>query len=246
MTMTRLPGFELVTYTGYVESPRPPLDTSASPRWVQTFDGRQWLLKREEDSAPEELIGEALGLFFGRELGARIPEAALFRDGARRGWLSHSVSPADVWSPETRDLVANPAEVAAMIVLDAVLANQDRHAENVLVTPAVRGPGRVVWAIDHGAVIATDATRLLALGSTPPVPHANTPRFAFAALAARVEATAARLEQMPETSILGLIDQAWAVGGRKVGPDHAARIRERCKVATVIADGYLHALGALP
>jgi hypothetical protein len=244
--MNLLLGHAFPRYSDYFASDRPPLDTSASPRFVKTVsDNRDWLLKLDEDSGPQEIIGEAFCWLFGREFGVKIPEAAIYANGARRGWVSELVPAIQNWSPEFRDQIINLDEVGKMLALDAIVGNPDRHGGNVLVDFQPDEAHVQLWAIDHGYAMVADAVQFRQLGLDAPEPHRDSPNLPYEVLRAPAMAAAQAMSVCNGSLLTRYVAEAWACVDRAPPSSIAELLIKRCKVAADIVDRYLKKLGEM-
>lgn len=127
--------------------------------FVRTPDGRRWVLK--VPATPGAVLAEAVAHRLGARLGIDQPDAAIFAGDfaalwptspnprpprvAETGWLSELVSGTTQHLAELpRDGVVNPETIAAAMVLDVVLHNEDRHKGNMLAMRTDDGRLRVV------------------------------------------------------------------------------------------------------
>ncbi len=220
-----------------------PLSTSASPRWVKTVDDKRWLLKRMEDSGPEEIIAEALAWRLGEALDLLIPTCALLIDGKHRGWLSSCLKDVDHWHPEARGRISNPDQVAGMLVLDAILGNSDRHQANLLVEWSADESSVRVWAIDHGAAQVADSVLFRQLGLDPPRPHRQSPQLPYRALASRARTAALRLQAMDAATLREMAEEAWSLVDQRPPAQTLDLLIQRCKLAVQIVEEYLNFFG---
>lgn len=135
------------------DGPEVPVAHTGKARYSIDDLGRRWVRKREENIGCEELLAEAIGWLMARRLGAPVPAAAIHMDAEGTSWLSGLVEPVVHWDNGHAPKVENLDELGAVLALDAIIHNPDRHAGNLLVQPQA-DPLRVkVWAIDHGQAL---------------------------------------------------------------------------------------------
>lgn len=223
-----------------------PMPTSASPRWVNTPDGREWLLKRMEDSGPEEIIAEGFAWLFGQTLGALIPPCALWRDGTQIGWLSERVKDVEHWGAGLHQRINNPRQVAAMLVLDALLGNRDRHAANLLVDWSLDQTSARLWAIDHGSAGIADVHMFQQLGWAAPRPHRDSPHLPYRLLAPLAHDVAVDAEALNAAQLRGQAEFAWSMVEQMPPTEIINLLVERCQRATKIVAEYLSFFGDTP
>ena len=115
--------------------------------------GRRWVRKRECNTGVEEFLAEMIGWLIGRRLSVPIPEAGVFVSENDRSWLSEQIPDVGHWDPSRAHLVTNMGGLGAMMALDALIMNADRHAGNILLQPEPDQLHLKAWAIDHGQAL---------------------------------------------------------------------------------------------
>lgn len=137
---------------------------------VCTPDGREWVRKKETDSGLQELLAEGVAWLFAKILGISMPEAAVNLSSPPEGssWLSERVDAVVAWNPASADHLLNPGEVGAMLTLDLILHNQDRHDGNLLLQPALDDLHLRALAIDFGNSLVGYPTNLDQAGLAVP------------------------------------------------------------------------------
>ncbi|MDX9722259.1 MAG: hypothetical protein RBU37_16065 [Myxococcota bacterium] len=225
-----------------VDAKAVPVPNGANATWAFDNENRYWVRKRIVNTGVESLFAECVGWLFGDTLGLRQPRAALFEAEDGWSWLSERVPNATHWSSELRDRIANLDEVGAMLALDAILLNEDRHAANILVQPSV-GDQVLLWAIDCGNALVsypddfTDTQRPSVRNHARglPVPALRLGALRAAELASRLER--AKLE--------AFIDEAVAVAEEPRGHEILELLCERCQSAVAIVNDHLDNLERL-
>ncbi len=112
---------------------------------------QQWVCKTAELAGADTLIAEIIGWYLGRSIGAPLPNAALLLtdpDGLSPAWLTETIPNAQHWSDAYLGILDNPEELGAILALDAILLNADRHERNLLLQES-NGSWKV-WCIDLG------------------------------------------------------------------------------------------------
>lgn len=164
--------FELARPSALTECGRVNAVNAADARYYVDEAGRRWVGKRELDTGVESVLAESLCWFLAKETGVRTPEAGCIGDIATDSfvWLSEYVGNTVHWESRHANFIANDGEVVAMLVLDAVTFNEDRHALNVLLVPQAETVLQL-WAIDSGnaRVGYIDDFCRLSSDSVPPV-----------------------------------------------------------------------------
>ena len=64
-----------------------PVENGAQARYVMSADGRRWVRKREEDTGFQPLLAEAISTLLGREIGAPVPDGAVYVGPGGRAWI---------------------------------------------------------------------------------------------------------------------------------------------------------------
>lgn len=121
-------------------------------QYVSDGSGRKWVRKLTQHTTTAEMLAEGVAYLLGRQLNAPVPEFAVCLEGGddAHGCLSHRVEPALHWNADSSDYIINYEQFGAMVTLDVIIMNDDRHAANVLLEPADDELHVRVWAIDHG------------------------------------------------------------------------------------------------
>jgi hypothetical protein len=122
---------------------------------VYSIDGKggRWIRKREINTGIEEMLAEILGWMMARQLDVPVPGAAVFLGEGERSWLSSEIRNVVHWEPSRASLITNYDGFGAMMALDALIMNTDRHAGNILLQPQPDELHLYAWAIDHGQAL---------------------------------------------------------------------------------------------
>lgn len=242
----RLPGFQFAVFTDVVDAGPigPPEAYTEVPHWVRTVGppAAEWVLKLSSRGPGRSVAAEVFCWLVGRAIGVPLPDGALYAGREGAGWLSRRIPDARNWSPEDRDLVANVAGMGSMLALDAVIANGDRHVQNVLVVEADAGE-RTLIAIDHGRAAIVHEARIMALVNGPPAVHPDRPDLTFRSLRPAALSAAAALQALPEEIVDGWLREAFHAEGALVPGALADLVLERFNVASATVERYLDALG---
>ncbi len=143
---------------GLVQSPN-----TSEARLAESGDGRVWVYKAARCIGDEGLLAEAIAWQLAAAVRLPVPEGAFGElEGHGRGWLSSFVRDATDFQADLD--VENIGEVGGVLALDAVVCNEDRHADNLLV--AVQSDGRLmVAAIDWDRSAVSRPGRYRAYGT---------------------------------------------------------------------------------
>lgn len=98
------------------------------------------------------ILAEAIGWLLGGRIGVPIPDAAVYSKSMERSWLSRAVeSPAPThFNPGFALRISNLGDLGAMMALDVLILDEDRHRQNILLQPEPDELHLKVWAIDSG------------------------------------------------------------------------------------------------
>jgi hypothetical protein len=129
-----------------------PVPHTGRARYSIDEAGRRWVRKLEENIGCEELLAEAISWLLARRLDVPVPAAAYHGGPGELSWLSGLISPVVHWDSAHAPKVTNLDGLGAVLALDALVQNPDRHAGNLLVQP-IDAVTVKVWAIDHGQAL---------------------------------------------------------------------------------------------
>lgn len=136
---------------GLVDGRPVPVGNSHCAVFTTTPDGVTWIRKRELDSGPQPLVAEALGWRLARQLSVPVPPAAIGEPNGELSWLSYFLDGAMGWDETRADRLSNPDDLGAILALDAIILNEDRHAANILCLPDENEYSLSIVSIDTGA-----------------------------------------------------------------------------------------------
>lgn len=225
-----------------------PIPNACDATWSYSA-GRVWVRKR---ICFQTIMAEAVAALLAPVVGATLPDAAIYRDDPANewDWMSAVVRDARHWDPKYRDAVVNLDEVAAMMVLDAVLLNEDRHAGNILAVPEPDGISMKLWAIDFGNALVGRLSDFESRGISPPSDfgvrrHAT--GLPIGALKARVQSPIDELRRIPRTEVVATSIEACRIA-RELDDSTSVRLADalehRCRSASEIVGYYLDRLEA--
>lgn len=122
-------------------------------QYSQDSTGRVWVRKRESNIQWEALLAESLSWLLGRRLGAPIPDAAVHLGSeSERSWLSAQLVPVQHWDPSCLGDCSNLEDLGAVLVLDLITLNNDRHSRNILLEVQASRSLKL-WAIDSDSAL---------------------------------------------------------------------------------------------
>jgi len=123
-----------------------PVSNGSDAVYAISADGRRWIKKVLLGN--NELLAEALGWLLSNILKIPTPLGAVCGTGTDATWLSESVVPVTHWEPSRAQCLKNPDDLGAMLALDAVIGNWDRHSGNLLLRPENTQDQLKVYSID--------------------------------------------------------------------------------------------------
>jgi len=205
--------------------------------------GRKWVRKRETDMGSEEFLGELLGWLLGNAIGAPLPGGAIHLgpDGVY-SWLSESINGVVHWDPSLANSILNPEGLGALLALDAIILNPDRHAGNILLQFQADGDSCKVWGIDQGMAHIAYPNEIT--GSEDELPHCrNVARgIPIDLVSEGTVAAATRAAQLEPSRIRGMVHLA-CVWAREPKADVIAQMLiSRCAQAETLLRVYLEQL----
>lgn len=231
--------------TSIVDGPFVPVENGCEATWALDDQGGRWVRKRESNTGCEPLLAEAIAWLLGRLLGVRQPDAAVFDEKGERSWMSGMVPSVGHWTRDMRDYVENLDEVAAMLVLDALVFEEDRHARNILVQPLGDEVHLRLWAIDSGNALVGHVSEFIARGLDAPSPHNHARGLPIDVLGETALVIAGRSCHLEERVIHLVSVEACSIAREPRIDDLSAALARRCRAAPEIVAEYLHRLEAL-
>jgi hypothetical protein len=223
------------------------VDHSSEAFFAIDADGRKWVRKRMLHTGWQPILAESLGWLVARELGVRAPTGAICGSGNELSWLSAFVPNAIHWRRNSAHFVKNLDEFGAMLALDSLLYNDDRHAKNILLVPDESEEDLVAWSIDVGNAWVGHPQDFVNLGLRVPE-KPNTARglplelMKVGALRAAQQATrlagTEKLEQYTK--------EACQIVGEETAPLLLEALSRRMERASALVEQYLKVLEGIP
>jgi hypothetical protein len=239
----RLLGERLSRVQGVVLHDLVPIDNGSMARWGRDAKGRTWVAK--PGIGANEVLAEALAFMLGAELDVRQPQGAVFNEGGSPGWLSAAVPGAAHWDRDLRDHIANIDEVGRMLALDAIIFNEDRHQQNMLLTP--EDDGRfIVWAIDAGNAELGCPADIRGRGVEPPGVGNHARGLPWALLHEPALGAAAVAASLPDEVLRQIVVEGCAQTSEPQVEALVDALTLRCRHAPAIVARYMKDLGARP
>lgn len=201
--------------------------------------GRRWVRKRECNTGVEEFLAEMIGWLIGRRLFVPMPEAGVFVGENDRSWLSAQIPDVVHWDASRAHLVTNMGGLGAMMALDALIMNADRHAGNILLQPAPDQLHLKAWAIDHGQALVGWPADYVARHADIPDPRNLARGLPMDLMQEGAMQAAEKATGLALRDILPLVREACTIVEETKMNDVADVLAERCVNACRLVEGYL-------
>jgi hypothetical protein len=209
---------------------------SQRARYALDSEGRRWVYHHFEDPGP--LIGLALAQLLGRWLHAPVPEGAVYVGPGGPGWASRW-SAGLRWAPILRDRLGHPAQVGAMLALDALLLHA-RSARDLLVVPTASEARLAVLALGWGDARLADLQ-----GTELPAVQQHPRGLPLQALREGAMAAAGVAERLDEAMLQEFVAESCAVARSPEATSLGAALHARCLQASALVARHLDALESL-
>lgn len=239
------PSLETVTggiSTGPVDVPH----TSEADYFVDGL-GRRWVRKSLAQIGWQELLAEIVGWFLGRQLGVPVPDAAVLSPGSEdAAWLSAYIPHTVHWEAHHAHFVTDLNGFGAMLALDAIIHNHDRHKMNILLAPGAEEPDLDAWAIDTGAALvgfpADFAAAELEVPEKPKIARGLPVRL----MEQGAYKAAKRAAELASSPVLQhQVAEACRLVGERESNILFSALSKRMKQATRLVERYIEVVGAI-
>jgi hypothetical protein len=201
--------------------------------------GRRWVRKREANTGVEEFLAEMIGWLLARRLLVPVPEAGVFVAGNDRSWLSAQIQDVVHWAPSHAPFVTNMSGLGAMMALDTLILNEDRHAGNILLQPFQDQLHLKAWAIDHGAALGGSPTDYTTRRKDIPDPHNLARGLPMDLLQEGAMEAAEKATCLVLQDILPLVREACTHAAEQKIDEIVSVLAERCANARTLVESYL-------
>lgn len=219
---------------------RPELQGAHHPRLVADADKRWWVKK---NLPARGILAEAVGALLGHLLGVPIPKFGIFDDEKNgKGWLSSYVTQAVHWHQKRLQNLENFGDLGKMLVLDAIIYNEDRNPENIILEPGDDPESFSFWAIDMEAALVSRPRELASKGTRCPDPFALPPGFNAAALDHSIARTVTQAKGFSDETLRALVRASVNAAGARDENTLFEALRLRCRGAAEIVEDYLRRL----
>lgn len=184
-----------------------PVACSAEVRYAASAGGDRWVAKRCGGS---DVVAEACGWLLARALDVPVvARVAISSDGEDLWWLGALVANAGHFTELTAQQITNPEALGRVVVLDALLGNEDRHGGNLLVEHTAGGSR--VLAIDFAGSWAGSPSTFVGRGEQSPSMARVAPGISRGLVTTSADDCAARAEALPSAVISGVAFEACRV-----------------------------------
>lgn len=199
--------------------------------------GRKWVLKPLQHRG---LLAEAIGALLGNELGVPIPNFGYFdEEGIGRGWLSSYIEFANHWTKLQLDDLVNTDDFGRMMVLDALIYNEDRNPDNILFEPLEESDTYYLWVIDMESALVSRPKEFASKGLGYPSAHALPSDLSTRSLETIIDETIRIAQSLPDVTMRTIVTAATDASCALGGDPLLDALRIRCRNAREIVENYL-------
>lgn len=224
-----------------------PVQHTGNAVYALDSEGGRWVRKREADMGCEGFIAETLSWLVARRVGAPVPAGAVFTaDGAERSWLSSVIPAVAHWNAALAPFVINTDELGAILALDTVVLNEDRHAGNILLEHHPDELHLRVWAIDHDDAIVGRPDDFVARRNSIPSARNLARGLPIDLIAPHAVAAAERLRDCSSAEIHGLVQECCLLAHEPRSEDIGSVLFDRCRTAPELVSRYLDVIRSSP
>jgi hypothetical protein len=207
--------------------------------------GRPWI--RKVNLGWQELLAELIGWLLGKELGVPQPAGAFYKGaGPEMGWLSAEIASPFHWHGSHAHFVQNIDGLGAMLTLDALIHNHDRHAKNILLTSTGEEPDVLAWAIDTGAALVGFPGDFIGAGLAIPEKPNLAPGLPVGLMEVGAYKAAKKAAELAGSAVLRhYVRQSCMLVGEKESDLLFTALSKRMEQATDLVDRYIKVVGAI-
>jgi hypothetical protein len=223
------------------------VDHSSEAVYAMDGKGRRWIRKKMAFTGWQPILAESLGWLIARDLGVRTPEGAVCGSGDQLSWLSAYIPNALHWQRSLAHFVKNLDDLGAMVTLDALLYNGDRHAKNILVVPGQNEADLMTWAIDMGNALVGYPRDFVDLKLRVPENHNPARGLPLELMRPGALRAAAQATKLAGTPVLeGYVKEACQIVGEETAPLLLEALSRRMERAGDLVEQYLKILEGIP
>lgn len=223
-----------------------PVKNSGQAVYSEDHKGRRWVRKRARHSIPGMVLAEALSWLLCRKLDIRTPDGAVLmsEEQGEVSWLSRLQTPVRHWVPGRLFDLRNLEDIGAMLCIDAIVYNYDRHSDNVLMQPVKDGEF-IAWIIDFGNATIGRPKEFASLGEeTPdPGPLLDLMDLPFDVLEPSAMELALRVESLDSGLVEYFVSEACSASMAEPSQSLSVALDHRLKNARALVSRYFSDLG---
>jgi len=216
-----------------------PVEHTGNAVYSTDGGGGRWIRKRECNIGVEEMLAEMIGWLIARRLDVPVPDAAVFLAQGDRSWLSAQIPNVVHWAPSQAPLVTNIDGLGAMMALDALIMNADRHARNILIQPSPDELHLRAWAIDHGAAMVGWPADFASQRTAVPSPRNLARGLPMDLLRDGAMEAAEKATSLSHREILPMVTEACTIAAEQQVQIISETLAERCAGAQALVEEYL-------
>ncbi|MBZ4335487.1 MULTISPECIES: phosphatidylinositol 4-kinase [unclassified Corallococcus] len=223
------------------------VDHSSEAVFAVDGSGRKWVRKKMLYTGWQPILAESLGWLIGRDIGVRAPVGAICGSGDELSWLSSYVPNALHWQRNYAHFVQNIDEFGAMLALDALLYNADRHAKNILLVPEQGEENLIAWSIDVGNALVGHPQDFIALDLGVPKKPNSARALPLELMRVGAFAAAKQAAKLARTSTLErYVTEACEIVSEGTAPLLLEALSRRMESAVDLVEEYLKVLEGFP
>lgn len=175
----------------------------------------------------------------GDEFGVPIPKFGYFDDDTiGKGWLSSYIEFANHWTQNQLDDLDNPEDLGSMLVLDAIIYNEDRNPDNIIFQPLDDSDTFHFWAIDMESALVSRPREFASKGLKWPSTYALPTDISLRSLERSIDEGIRRAEQIAEVTLQTIVEAATAASNTRDGNVLFEALKIRCRGAREIVENY--------
>lgn len=223
--------------TGVTNLDAVPVANGSDAVYAVDSGGGRWVRKMLVGA--NDILAEAIGLLFSWHLGIPTPDGAVCNEGGDMTWLSKFLVHTTHWSPSRAHLLDNPDDLGAILALDALIGNWDRHAGNLLLLSGVTIDQLSVFSIDVANAWVGTPSDIAKRGAESPSVERLAPGIPVDMVRDGATAAAEETKRMSPELITSFCREACLLAGSSEHDVLADALRKRCALAPHIVHEYL-------
>lgn len=206
--------------------------------------GRRWV--RKVLIGANDILAESIGWLLCDRLGIPTPLGAVCGRPGDASWLSEYIPHTTHWSEARAQSLTNPDDLGAMLALDALIGNWDRHAKNLLLTPDPTPDRLKVYSIDVANAWIGTPSDIAKRGLESPDVDKLAHGIPVDMIRDGATVLAERAAQLPENLLSEFAMEACFLAGSSGALAIGTALHQRCAEAPRIVRGYLAKIESRP